>query len=203
MAQFFSIHPENPQQRLINQAAKILAKGGVAVYPTDTTYGLGCSLRNKKGVERIMRIKRLPANHQLSLICADLSDISRLARVDNGAYRILRRYLPGPYTFVLTASRDVPKNILPKRKTIGLRVPDHPVCRELITTLGEPLLSTTFRLPDQEILSDPRDIRDQADKLVDVVIDGGWLAEEPSTIVDLTEGYAKVLREGAGDPSVF
>ncbi|MBF0187169.1 MAG: threonylcarbamoyl-AMP synthase [Magnetococcales bacterium] len=203
MAQYFRIHPINPQERLVAQAARILEQGGVIVYPTDTTYGLGCLMSNRKGVDRILRIKRLPATHQLSIICADLSHISRFARYNNQIYRLLKRFLPGPYTFVLEATRDVPKKILPKRKTIGLRIPDHPVCLELMRHLNEPILSTSFRLPDAPILSDPELIRDQANSLVDLIVDSGQCPEVPSTIVNLTSGYPEILREGAGDPSVF
>ncbi len=203
MSQYFKMHPVNPQPRLLNQAAKILHQGGVIVYPTDTTYGLGCGLSNRKGVAQIMRIKQLPSSHQLSVICSDLSAISRLARVDNATYRFLKRFLPGPYTFVLEATREVPKSILPKRKTIGLRIPDHPISRELIEYFGEPLLSTSFRLPGEDILSDPEEIRDKASRMVDLIIDGGICPSHPSTVVDMTGDGPDVLRVGAGDARVF
>ncbi len=204
MSQYISIHPKNPQQRFILQVAEILQQGGVIVYPTDTTYGLGCGISNRKGVERIMRIKNMASSHQLSMLVSDLSDISRYARVDNATYRLLKRFLPGPYTFVLEATREVPKTILPKRKTIGLRIPDHPISLALLRAYGEPLLSTSMRFPGEtEILSDPYEIHTRAEHLVDMVIDGGLLPASPSTVVDLTGPIPVVLRAGAGDPEVF
>ncbi|MBF0163523.1 MAG: threonylcarbamoyl-AMP synthase [Magnetococcales bacterium] len=204
MAQFINIHPKNPQPRLIAQAVEILREGGVIVYPTDTTYGLGCGISSRKGVERIMRIKQLANSHQLSILVSDLSDIAHYARVDNATYRLLKRFLPGPYTFILDATREVPKSILPRRKTIGLRIPDHPICLELLKSLGEPLLSTSMRFANEtEILSDPYIIHERTDHLVDLVIDAGLLPASPSTVVDLTGSAPEVLRAGAGDPTVF
>lgn len=204
MAHFISIHPKNPQPRLIAQVADIIRQGGIIVYPTDTTYGLGCGISNRKGVERIMWIKQMANSHQLSILVSDLSDIAHYARVDNATYRLLRRFLPGPYTFILDATREVPKTILPKRKTIGLRIPDHPICLALLKECGEPLLSTSMRFPGEtEILSDPLDIRTRTDHLVDVVIDAGLLPASPSTVVDLTGLAPVVLRAGAGDPTAF
>lgn len=204
MAQFISIHPKNPQQRLIDQAAEIVQQGGILVYPTDTTYGLGCGISNRKGVERIMRIKNMASSHQLSILVSDLSDIAHYARVDNATYRLLKRFLPGPYTFILEATREVPKTILPKRKTIGLRIPDHPICLALLRACGEPLLSTSMRFSGEtEIMSDPMEIHERTDHLVDLVIDAGLLPASPSTVVDLTGPTPVVLRAGAGDPGVF
>ncbi|MBF0447142.1 MAG: threonylcarbamoyl-AMP synthase [Magnetococcales bacterium] len=203
MSQLFRIHPVNPQKRLIKQAADIIRENGIAVFPTDTTYGLGCQISNRKGVERIMQIKNLPSNHQLSILVPDLSGISRYARVNNQTYRLLKRFLPGPYTFILDSTRDVPKSILPKRKTIGLRMPDHPICLALLQELEEPLLSTSFRLPDEDIQGDPDQIAEKINGRVELVIDGGILLEKPSTIVDLTKGYPIVLRVGSGSPDVF
>ncbi len=204
MVQFFGIHPETPQKRLIDQAVDILKRDGVLVYPTDTTYGLGCGINNRKGVNRIIRIRRLPASHRFSLLCPDLSDIARYARVDNRTYRILKRFLPGPYTFVLEATREVPKTILPRRKTIGLRIPGNPVCLELLRRFGQPLLNTSLKLPDdEEILSDPDDFRKKLGNQVDLIIDGGILPSKPSTMVDLTGDTPEILRVGAGDPEVF
>ncbi|MBF0453512.1 MAG: threonylcarbamoyl-AMP synthase [Magnetococcales bacterium] len=203
MSQFFRIHTDNPQKRLITQAAEIIRNGGVAVFPTDTNYGLGCLVSNRKGVERIMKIKRLPSSHQLSILVPDLSGISRYARVNNQTYRLLKRFLPGPYTFILDSTREVPKSILPKRKTIGLRIPDHAICLALLQELNEPLLSTSFRLPDEEILSDPEQIAEKIQGRVELVIDGGILPEKPSTIVDMTGGAPVVLRAGSGSPEVF
>lgn len=204
MVPFVKIHLENPQKRLIAQAAEVLRSGGIIAYPTDTTYGLGCTIGNRKGVERIIKIKQLPASHRFSILCPDLSEVARFARVDNATYRILRRFLPGPYTFVLEATRDVPKTILPRRKTVGLRIPGHPICLALLQAVAEPLLSTTVRLPDDEkILTDPTEIRERLSGSIDLVIDGGVLLSEPSTVVDLTGEQPVVLRSGSGDPNVF
>lgn len=203
MSQFFRIHPENPQKRLISQAAEIIRKGGIAVFPTDTTYGLGCQVSNRKGVERIMSLKRLPASHQLSILVPDLSGISHFARVNNKDYRLLKRFFPGPYTFILDSTREVPKSILPKRKTIGLRIPDHAICLALLQELDEPLLSTSFRLPDEDIQGDPELIMEKINGRVELVIDGGVLPEKASTIVDLTSGTPVILRVGSGSPDVF
>lgn len=204
MVPLVKIHPDNPQARLINQAAALLRGGGVIVYPTDTAYGLGCTLSNRKGVDRIIQIRQLSANHRFSILCPDLAEIAHYARVDNATYRLLRRFLPGPYTFVLEATRDVPKNILPRRKTIGLRIPGHPICLALLQAVGEPLLSATVRLPqDETVLNDPEEIHKRLASQVDMVIDSGILLSEPSTVVDLTGDAPVILRSGAGDPNVF
>ena len=204
MVPFVKIHPDNPQKRLITQASEILRDGGIIAYPTDTTYGLGCTISNRKGVERIIQIRKLPASHRFSILCPDLSEIAHYARVDNSTYRLLRRTLPGPYTFVLEATKDVPKSILPRRKTIGLRIPGHPICLALLQAVEEPMLSTTIRMPGEEqVLSDPVDIRKRLSGLVDLVIDGGVLHSEPSTVVDLTGENPLILRQGAGDPAIF
>ena len=203
MTRYLDIHPVNPQQRLLDKAAAILDQGGVVVYPTDTTYGLGCAITNRKGVQKILQLKGLPANHQLSFLCPNLSDIAKYALVDSQAYRMLKRLLPGPFTFVLDATREVPKHILPKRKTIGLRIPDHPICLGLLETFGQPILSTTLRLPEGDVLTDPEEIREKLTDRVDLIVGGGVLPNRPSTVVSLTKGYPEILREGAGDPALL
>nr|CRH05304.1 Conserved protein of unknown function. Putative translation factor (SUA5) [Candidatus Magnetococcus massalia] len=200
MSQYFTIHPDNPQQRLIRQAATILQQGGVIVYPTDSTYGLGCTLSNRRGLERIQRIKQLDANHQLSVLCADLSEISQLAMVNNPTYRLLKRCLPGAYTFVLQATREIPKKVLPRRKTIGIRVPEHNICHALLEEVGEPLLNTSVKLPGFETIhTDPSLIREALEHQVELVIDGGILPEHPTTVVDLSGDEIEIIRKGAGD----
>lgn len=204
MGLYLEIHPDNPQPRLLTQAADLVKGGGVVVFPTDTTYGLGCDIFNRRGIERIIQIKRLAPNHQLSMLVGDLTDVARYARVDNRNYRILKRYLPGPYTFILEASREVPKTLLPRRKTIGLRIPANPICLGLLRAVGEPLLSTSLRLPGEEgILTDPRLFCDDLEHQVDLIIDGGELPALASTIVDLTGELPEVLRVGEGDPTPF
>lgn len=204
MTLFLEIHPTDPQPRLIQQAAGIIKGGGIMVFPTDTTYGLGCALDNRKGMERIIRLKQLPPNHQFSILCPDLANISRYARVGNQTYRLLRKFLPGPYTFILEATRDVPKNILPKRKTIGLRIPDHPICLHLLQAVDVPLVSTSLRLPGHEgILYHPDDIKELLRDKVDLMVSSGVLPEIPSTVVDLTESVPQILRKGAGSVEAF
>ncbi|MCC5857966.1 MAG: threonylcarbamoyl-AMP synthase [Ectothiorhodospiraceae bacterium] len=205
MSQYFEIHPETPQKRLIHQAVKILREGGVIVYPTDSTYALGCMMGEKAAVDRIRQIRQLSDNHNFTLACRDLSEIGTYARVENTAYRQLKAFTPGPYTFVLRATGEVPRRLQhPKRKTIGIRVPDHAIARALLEELGEPLMSTSLQLPDQELpLTEASDIRERIGKLVDLIIDGGACGMEPSTVVDLYDGVPVVLRQGKGDVSVF
>ncbi|MGD8832126.1 MAG: L-threonylcarbamoyladenylate synthase [Pseudomonadales bacterium] len=200
MSQYFSIHPTHPQQRLLAQAAGIVADGGLVVYPTDTTYALGCHIGDKAALDRIRRIRRLDANHDLTLLCRDLSDLGTYARVDNAAYRILKRLTPGPFTFLLPATREVPRRLVhPKKRTIGLRVPDHPIARGLLDALGEPMMTTTMNLPGEDLpLSDPEEIRERLEHSVDLVIDGGICGVEPTTVVDLTVPGGRVVRQGAG-----
>lgn len=201
MSQYFDIHPTHPQARLIRQAADIVRKGGVICYPTDSTYAFGCHLGDKTALERIRALRQLDKRHLLSLVCHDLSVIATYAQVDNSQYRLLRRFTPGPYTFVLQASREVPKRLLQEgRKTIGLRVPEHPVTLALLAELGEPMLSTTAALPpDNEPLTDALDIREQLQKRLDVVVDAGACGTESTTIVDLTLQPPVILRKGLGD----
>lgn len=204
MAQFFAIHPDNPQERLIRQAAQIVRGGGVAAYPTDSCYALGCRLGDKEAMERILRIRKIDLKHHLTLMCADLAELGTYAKVDNAQFRMLKAATPGSYTFILQATKEVPNRTLhPKRKTIGLRVPDNAVAFALLRELGEPLLSCTLMLPeDGEPLSDPYEIRDRLEHAVDLVIDGGWCGTEPTTVVDMTDGVT-LVREGRGDKAVF
>jgi tRNA threonylcarbamoyl adenosine modification protein (Sua5/YciO/YrdC/YwlC family) len=201
--QYFEVHPQNPQRRLMSQAAEILKRGGVIAYPTDSCYALGCMIGEKEPMERILRLRQLPPDHNFTLVCRDLSDIATYARVDNQAYRLLRSLTPGPYTFILEATREVPRRLQnPKRRTIGLRVPDHPVVNLLLELLGEPLMSVTLIEPGADLpLSDPEEIRTHLQRQVDLLIDGGACGHEPTTIVDLTGPSPLVLREGKGDVS--
>ncbi|MDC7692226.1 L-threonylcarbamoyladenylate synthase [Vogesella indigofera] len=204
MSQFFMIHPETPQARLIREAAKIIREGGVVVYPTDSCYALGCHLGDKKAMERLLAIRQLDLKHHLTLVCADLSALANYARVDNAQFRQLKAATPGSFTFILQASREVPKRTLhPKRATIGLRVPDHPVTLALLEELGEPILSCTLLLPgDAEALTDPYEIRERLEHLVNLVIDGGWCGTEPTTVIDMTDGI-ELIRRGKGDPALL
>ncbi|MGL6071900.1 L-threonylcarbamoyladenylate synthase [Craterilacuibacter sp.] len=204
MAQFFTIHPDNPQARLIREAAKIVAGGGVIVYPTDSCYALGCALGNKRAMERILEIRQIDLKHHLTLVCADLSALANYARVDNSQYRLLKSATPGSYTFILQATKEVPRRTLhPKRSTIGLRVPDHQVALALLEELQEPILSCTLMLPgDEEPLVDPYEIRERLENMVDLVIDGGWCGTEATTVVDMTDGVS-LVRQGKGDVALF
>ena len=204
MAQFFAIHPTDPQERLINQAADIVRGGGVIVYPTDSCYALGCLPGNKQAMERILRIRGIDQKHHLTLMCHDLSQLGVYARVDNSQFRLLKAATPGSYTFILQATKEVPARTLhPKRKTIGLRVPDNRIALALLQNLSEPMLSCTLMLPnDDEPLTDPYDIRDQLEHEVDLVIDGGWCGTEPTTVIDMTEDIT-LIRQGKGDTALF
>ena len=197
------INPQNPQPRLIRQVIEVLNKGGVIAYPTDTVYGFGCSLYNKKGIERIYLIKRSEKNQPFSFICADLKDISLYCKVSNYAYKTMKRLLPGPYTFVLEGTKLVPKIMLTRRMTAGIRVPNNPICLTLVKGLGHPIISTSAKLPEGEVLYDPAEIESKLGKALDLVIDGGPCVSEPSSVIDLTEDRPKVLRKGKGDVSSF
>lgn len=205
MSQFFHIHPDNPQGRLINQAVQIVQKGGVIVYPTDSGYAIGCGLGEKKAMDRIVQIRGLGKNHNFTLMCKDLSEIANFARVDNTAFRTIRSLTPGPYTFIFKGTKEVPKRVLnEKRKTIGIRVPDNNIAQALLEELGAPLMSASLLLPGDEFTeSDPDDIRLQLEKQVDLIIHGGYLGETPTTVVDYSEGEPEVLRVGEGDASLF
>ncbi|NLR73909.1 L-threonylcarbamoyladenylate synthase [Leeia aquatica] len=200
MSQFFQIHPENPQPRLIRQAAQIVQEGGVIVYPTDSCYALGCHMGDKAALERIRQIRQLDDKHHFTLVCNDLSAIATYAKVDNQQYRRLKAITPGSYTVILQATKEVPKRLLhPKKSTIGLRIPDHPVALALVEELGEPLLSVTLLLPGEEQAPfDPYEIRSQLERQVDLVIDGGYCGMEPTTVVDLTDDEPVLIRAGKG-----
>ena len=198
-----AINNQNPQMRLIRKAVEILRSGGIIIYPTDTVYGMGCDLFNKKGIERIYEIQRRDRKQPLSFICADLKDISHYARVSDDAYKIMKRLLPGPYTFILEASRAVPKIILPKRQTTGIRVPDNRICQALVAEMGSPIISTSVKDGEGELLSDPRIIEELFGKRVDMIIDGGIIAATPSSVVSLLDEGVEVIRIGKGDVSAF
>lgn len=205
MSQFFQIHAENPQLRLVKQAVDIIRDGGVAVYPTDSSYALGCQLGNKAAVERIRQLRRLDDKHNFTLVCCDLSQLGEYAKVDTSAFRLLKAHTPGPYTFILDATREVPRMLLhPKRRTIGLRVPSNPIAKALLVELGEPLMSVSLIMPgDEHPMSDPYEIRDRLEKLVDLIIDGGYGSLEASTVISLVGGEPEVLRVGCGDAEPF
>jgi tRNA threonylcarbamoyl adenosine modification protein (Sua5/YciO/YrdC/YwlC family) len=198
-----AINSQNPQLRLIRRAVEILKNGGIIIYPTDTVYGMGCDLFNKRGIERIYEIQRRDRRQPLSFICSDLKDISHYARVSDDAYKIMRRLLPGPYTFILDASRIVPKIILPKRQTTGIRIPDNPICQALVAEMGSPVISTSVKDEDGELLSDPRVIEELFGKRVDMIIDGGIIVPTPSSVVSLLAEGVEVIRVGKGDVSAF
>lgn len=202
---FFQIHAENPQERLVKQAVEVIRKGGVIIYPTDSSYALGCRLGDKSALERIRRIRRLDDKHNFTLMCRDLSELGVFAKVNTTAFRLLKAYTPGPYTYILDATREVPRMLMhPKRRTIGLRVPGHPIAQALLAELAEPLMSVTLILPDAtEPLSDPYEIRDLLESQVDLIIDGGYGGIEASTVVSFVEEEPQVLRIGCGDPEPF
>ncbi len=204
MSQYFEIHPDNPQKRLIGQAVSIIRKGGVVVYPTDSCYALGCHVGDKQAMERIARIRRTDAKHNFTLVCRDLSDIATYAHVDNSTFRTLKTLTPGPYTFLLKATSEVPRRLQnPKRKTIGIRIPDNQICQELLGALNEPLMSSTLIMPDSELPeTDPETIRELLEKHVDLIIDGGNCGFEPTTVLSLMDnGDMEVVRQGRGETS--
>ena len=205
MSQFFTIHPENPQARLVRQAADIVRDGGVIVYPTDSAYAIGCQIGEKNALERIRRIRRLDDKHNFTLVCRDLSEITTYAKIDNQAFRTLKTLTPGPYTFIHEATKQVPRRMLhPKRKGIGIRVPDNAICLALLAELDEPILSASLLLPGEALpMTDPDDMRDALDRQVDLIIDGGAGGMEPSTVIDMTEEPYRVVRVGKGDPAPF
>lgn len=205
MAQYFQIHPDNPHKRLIDQAVNIIREGGVIAYPTDSSYALGCHIGDKAAMERIRHIRQVDDHHNFTLVCRDLSEIALYARVNNTDYRILKANTPGPYTFILTASREVPRRLQnPKRKTIGIRIPDNVITQAILEELNEPLMSSTLILPGETVpMSDPEDIRETLQHDLDLVIDGGHCGLEPTTVVILENGEAEIARVGCGDIAMF
>lgn len=205
MSQFFQIHPENPQLRLIHQAVELIRKGGVIVYPTDSGYALGCHIGDKAALERIKKIRQLNDRHNFTLMCRDLTEIATYAKVDNSGYRLLKAHTPGSYTFILNATREVPRRLMhPKRRTIGIRIPENPIALMLLEELNEPLMSTTLIMPGDDMpLMDPYDIRETLEHQVDLVIDGGYCGLEPTTVVHMTDDVPRVGRVGKGDPEPF
>lgn len=205
MAEFFSLHPLNPQARLVKQVVDHIRAGAVMAYPTDSAYALGCRLGDKKALDRLRRIRRVDDKHNFTLVCRDLSEISTYARVSNTVYRLLNAFTPGTYTFILEATRDVPRRLLhPKRRTIGIRVPDNRIVLALLEELGEPILSTTLILPGQTLpMTDAEEIQDKLDHEVDVIIDGGNCGLEPTTVVSLVGEQPEIIRLGGGDPTPF
>jgi len=204
MSQFFQIHPENPQLRLIKQAAQIIHGGGIVALPTDSCYALACQLDDKSAVEKLRRIRGIDDKHHLTLLCRDLSEIAQYARIDNRQYRWLKATTPGPYTFILEATKEVPRRLShPSRKTIGLRVPENAIVQALLAELGQPLLGSTLTLPgDEHPLTDPNEVRERLERQVDLVIDGGACGFDPTTVIDLTDEPA-LIRQGRGDLSPF
>lgn len=205
MTEILRIHPENPQLRLIKQAVDSIKKGAVVAFPTDSAYALGCQLGNKAAADKIRRIREVDDDHNFTLVCRDLSELAAYARVDNSVFRLLKAHTPGPYTFILQATKEVPKRLQhAKRKTIGLRVPENKIVSDLLAELNEPIMSVTMMLADQNLpMSDPDDIAELARGQIDVVIDGGNTSLDPTSILDLTDGTAIVLRQGKGDVAAF
>lgn len=205
MSQFFHIHPDNPQLRLIKQAAQIIHGGGIVALPTDSCYALVCHLDDKAAVERLRRLRGVDDKHHLTLLCRDLSEIAQYARVDNRQYRMLKAATPGPYTFILEATKEVPRRLShPSRKTIGLRVPENLIAHALLEELGQPLLGATLILPgESEPLTDPEEVRNRLEHQIELAIDGGACSLEPTTVIDLTGDVPELLRQGRGDAGIF
>ena len=205
MTQYFELHPDNPQRRLISQAVAIIRSGGLIVYPTDSGYALGCHTGDKKALDRVRQIRKLDSTHNFTLVCRDLSELANFARVDNASFRVIKNHTPGPYTFILRASPEVPKRLQhPKRKTIGIRVPDNKIALALLEELGEPLMSTSLIMPGESVtLVDEDDIYQQLNGRVELIIHGGHTSDVPTTVVDMMDGFPQVLRFGAGNPDEF
>ena len=205
MSQHFKVHPVNPQRRLLQRAVDVIRAGGIVVYPTDSSYAFGWHIGDKAALEKIRRIRQTERDHDFTLACRDLSEIATYAKVDNSEYRLLRAHTPGPYTFILRATHETPKRLQdPKRRSIGIRVPDHPIAQGLLELLGEPLMSSTLLLPGDSLpLTEPDEVVERVGKLVDAIIDGGACGMEPTSIIDLSRGEVTVLRKGKGDTSAF
>lgn len=205
MSQFFQIHPDNPQSRLIRQACEIIEQGGVIAYPTDSAYALGCDLGNKNAADRIRQIRRLSDKHNFTLVCSDLSDISTYAKVGNTQYRQIKAHTPGPYTFILRATSEVPRRLMhPKRRQIGIRIPQNKIALDLLAGLQHPLMSTTLILPEEDMpMTDPYEIRSLLEHQLDLVIDGGFCGFEPTSVINLSDEVPEVMRVGCGDVSAF
>lgn len=205
MSQFFYVHPENPQVRLMKQAADIINKGGVIIFPTDSGYALGCALDDKHALEKMCHIRKIDKKHNFTLMCKDLADIAIYARVDNSAYRMLKNNTPGPYTFIFKSTKDLPKRLMnPSKRTIGIRIPDNVIALALLEELDTPLMTTSLILPGNTSTEfDPEEIRDQLERQVDLIINGGYLSESPTTVIDLSDDDVVIVREGTGDLTPF
>lgn len=205
MSQFFHIHPETPQQRLLKQAAQIIHQGGVVIFPTDSGYALGCHVGDKNAMERILQIRQVSGEHHFTLMCRDLSELSVYAKVENTAFRLIKNNTPGAYTFILRGTKEVPKRLLnEKKKTIGLRIPEHKIALALLEELGEPLLTTSLILPGNDFAeSDPEEMRSRLEKQVDIILHGGVIGEAPTTVIDFSDDRPEIVREGRGDPAPF
>lgn len=205
MGQYLKIHPENPQAHYLQKAAEIIWQGGVIVYPTDSSYALACRIGDKQALERIRQIRQLDNKHHFTLVCRDLSELATYAQVDNTTYRLLKAHTPGPYTFLLRATHEVPKRLQhPSRKTIGLRIPDNKIAQALLEVIDEPLMSTTLLLPGNDLpLIEAEAIKDVLGRRVDLIVDGGFCGAEPTTLIDMLDGVPKILRQGKGDITPF
>ena len=205
MSQFFYVHPENPQKRLMKQAAEIIEKGGVIIYPTDSGYALGCAIDDKNALERMCQIRKIDKKHNFTLVCKDLAEIAVYARVDNSAYRMLKNNTPGAYTFIFKSTKDLPKRLMnPSKRTIGIRIPDNAIALALLDELTTPLMTTSLILPGKSSTEfDPEEIRDLLENQVDLILNGGYLGESPTTVIDLSDDEVVIVREGAGDLSPF
>lgn len=201
MAEYLEIHPKNPQPRLIQQAVDVLRNGGVIVYPTDTSYALGAQIGDKQAMDAIRRIRRLDDNHNFTLLCNDLSQVSTFTKMGNDAHRLIKKLTPGPFTFLLDATREVPRRLQhPKKKTIGVRIPDHKIAQALIEQLGEPILSSTLILPGEEdAMADPYDIRQELERELDLIIDGGVIEYQPTTVIACVDNVIEIVRQGIGN----